>query len=53
LVVVSKFASTDDNKLAALVAAVEVEINEGKVLPMFDEYSNVVLDYDEYERLLK
>jgi hypothetical protein len=42
LVVVSKFASTDDHKLAALVAAVEVEINEGKVVPMFDEQGNFI-----------
>ncbi|WP_322822952.1 hypothetical protein [Chloroflexus sp.] len=34
----SQFASTDDSKLAELIAAVETEINEGKTLPMFDEY---------------
>jgi hypothetical protein len=31
----AQFAATDDNKLAALVAAVEAEIDEGKTLPMF------------------
>ncbi|ABQ89307.1 hypothetical protein [Roseiflexus sp. RS-1] len=34
----TQFAATDDDKLAALVAAVEAEIGEGKVLPMFDEH---------------
>jgi hypothetical protein len=38
----TQFASTDDHKLAALVAAVEVEINEGKVVPMFDEQGNFI-----------
>jgi hypothetical protein len=33
----AQFAATDDGKLAALVASVETEINEGKTLPMFDE----------------
>lgn len=33
----TQFAATDDEKLAALVAAVENEIKEGKTLPMFDE----------------
>ena len=33
----AQFAATDDDKLAALVALVEAEINEGKPLPMFDE----------------
>ena len=33
-----QFEATDNGKLAALVAAVETEINEGKTLPMFDEY---------------
>lgn len=32
----AQFAATDDAKLAELVAAVEVEIGEGKTLPMFD-----------------
>jgi hypothetical protein len=32
-----QFAATDDDKLAALIAAVEAEIKEGKTLPMFDE----------------
>ncbi|MDZ7260764.1 MAG: hypothetical protein ONB05_01410 [candidate division KSB1 bacterium] len=27
-----------DDQLAALVAAVETEINEGKILPLFDEH---------------
>ncbi len=34
----TQFAATDDDKLAALVAAVEAEIGEGKVLPMFDKH---------------
>jgi len=33
----AQFGATDDNKLAALAAAVEAEISEGKTLPMFDE----------------
>lgn len=33
----TQFAATDDDKLAALITAVETEINEGKTLPMFDE----------------
>lgn len=33
----AQFAATDDGKLAALVASVEAEINEGKTLPMCDE----------------
>lgn len=33
----AQFATTSDDKLAALIAAVEAEINSGKVLPMFDE----------------
>ena len=33
----AQFAATDVDKLAALVASVEAEINEGKTLPMFDE----------------
>lgn len=33
----TQFAATDDEKLAALVTAVESEINEGKTRPMFDE----------------
>lgn len=32
----SQFAATADDKLAALVASIEAEINEGKTLPMFD-----------------
>ncbi len=34
----AQFAATDNGKLAALVATVEAEINEGKTLPMFNEY---------------
>jgi len=34
----AQFAATDDGKLAALVASVEAEINEGRTLPMFDEH---------------
>ena len=34
----TQFSATDDDALAALVAAVEGEINEGKILPMFDEH---------------
>lgn len=33
----TQFAATADDKLVALVASVEAEINEGKTLPMFDE----------------
>ena len=33
----TQFAATADDKLEALVALVEAEINEGKTLPMFDE----------------
>ena len=33
----AQFAATDDDKLAALVASVEAEINADKTLPMFDE----------------
>lgn len=33
----TQFAATDDDTLAALVALVEIEINAGKPLPMFDE----------------
>jgi hypothetical protein len=38
----TQFAATDDDKLAALVAAVEVEMNEGKVEPMFDEHGEFI-----------
>ncbi len=37
-----QFAATDHGKLAALVAAVEAEINEGKTLPMFDEHGEFI-----------
>ena len=33
----AQFAATDPARLAALVASVEAEINEGGTLPMFDE----------------
>ncbi len=33
----AQFAATDDSKLAALVASFEAEIDEGKILPRFDE----------------
>jgi len=33
----TQFAATEEDKLAALVAAVEAEITEGKTLPMFNE----------------
>jgi hypothetical protein len=38
----TQFAATADEKLAALVATVEAEINEGKTLPMFDEHGEFV-----------
>lgn len=38
----TQFAATDDDKLAALAAAVEAEINEGKTTPMFDEHGEFV-----------
>jgi hypothetical protein len=34
----SQFASTDDSKLAELIAVIETEINEGRTRPMFDEH---------------
>lgn len=37
-----QFRSTDDDRLAALIAAVETEINEGKTLPMFDEHGKFI-----------
>jgi len=37
-----QFAATDNAKLAGLVAAVEAETNEGKVLPMFDEHGEFI-----------
>lgn len=33
----AQFSATADDKLAALIASVEADINEGKTLPMFDE----------------
>jgi hypothetical protein len=38
----TQFAATDDDTLAALVATVEVEINEGKILPMFDKHGEFI-----------
>jgi|GEM_PF-118225 len=38
----TQFAATAEDKLAALVAAVEREINEGKVLSMFDEHGEFI-----------
>jgi len=38
----TQFAATDHDKLAALVAAVEAEIDEGKVMPMFDEHGEFI-----------
>jgi len=38
----AQFAATDDQKLAALLATVEAEINEGKTLPMFDEHAEFI-----------
>jgi len=37
-----QFAATADDKLAALVASVEVEINEGKTLLLFDEHGKFI-----------
>jgi hypothetical protein len=37
-----QFAATDNDKLTALVASVEAEINEGKTVPMFDERGEFV-----------
>jgi hypothetical protein len=44
----AQFEATDDDRLAALIAAVEAEISDGQTLPMFDErgeFNNVVLDW--------
>ncbi len=38
----TQFAATSDDKLAALIAAVETEINAGKTLPMFDEHGEFI-----------
>ncbi|MGQ9554504.1 MAG: hypothetical protein ACUVWR_10360 [Anaerolineae bacterium] len=38
----TQFAATDNGKLAALMAAVEAEISEGKTLPMFDEHGEFI-----------
>lgn len=38
----AQFTATDEGKLAALIASVETEINEGKTSPMFDEHGGFV-----------
>ncbi len=38
----TQFAATDDDNLAALIAAIEFEMNEGKVLPMFNEHGKFI-----------
>lgn len=38
----AQFASTDDDKLAALISAVEIEIGEGRIFPMFDEQGEFI-----------
>ena len=38
----AQFAATNDDRLAALVASVEAEINEGQTLPMFDEHGEFI-----------
>ena len=38
----TQFAETSDDKLTALIASVEAEINEGKTAPMFDEHGRFV-----------
>lgn len=38
----AQFAATDDGKLAALVASVKVEIDEGRTLPMFNEHGEFI-----------
>jgi len=38
----TQFAATDDDKLAALVAVLEGEMNQDKVLPMFDEQGEFI-----------
>lgn len=38
----AQFAATPDDKLAALVARVEEEINAGNTLPMFDEHGKFI-----------
>lgn len=37
-----QFAATDEGKLAALIASVENEINEGKTSPMFDKHGEFI-----------
>jgi len=38
----AQFSASDDGKLAALVARIDAEINEGKTLPMFDEHNEFI-----------
>lgn len=38
----AQFTATDAGKLAALLASVETEINEGKTSPMFDEHGGFI-----------
>lgn len=38
----AQFAATPDDRLEALIAAVEAEIGEGHVLPMFDEHGEFI-----------
>lgn len=38
----AQFAATESDRLAALVAAVEAEIDEGETLPMFDEHGQFI-----------
>ncbi len=38
----AQFTATDEGKLAALIASVETEINEGKTSPMFDEHGGFI-----------
>lgn len=38
----TQFAATDDDKLTALVAAIEKEIDAGETVPMFDQNGNFI-----------
>lgn len=38
----TQFAATTDDKLVALIAAVEAEINESQALSMFDEHGEFI-----------
>jgi len=37
-----QFAATDNDRLAALAASVQAQINEGRTVPMFDERGEFV-----------